>query len=928
MNAPDSVYKLVENFQRDEKRFKHPEYNETQLRVAFINPLFVALGWNIGDLAQVSHEDRVLVDGKPKRPDYGFRVNGNTQFFLETKKPALNLKDDPSPAYQLRRYGWSGNLPVSVLSDFEEFIIYDCRLQPQRFEPASKARLTYYRYPEYVDNWDKLYELFSREAVAGGALRRLVEVEKVRGALGVDQAFLREMEGWRESIAKDMALHNPQLTQRQLNHLVQRAIDRIVFLRIAEDRNIESYGRLQRAAGDGKHVYDELKSLFNEADDKYNSGLFHFGKEERASDPDEDSLQINLSNEPLRDIIDNLYCPNSPYEFSVLPADILGQVYERFLGKVIELTSSGMARVEDKPEVRKAGGVYYTPTYIVDYIVENTVGKLLEGKTPDQAAELRILDPACGSDATGLQTAMFAAGGRILPDLSGNIKWGNSLIGSDFYNDKQMTLFDDEAVYKVKPFDWESKTTGFGEIMAKGGFDAVIGNPPYIRIQTMKDTAPETMPYYKQKYVSASKGNYDIYVVFVERGLQLLNSEGLLGFILPHKFFNAKYGEPLRGLITRGNHLNSIVHFGFQQVFEGATTYTCLFLLSKTPNPFFQFVSVEDIELWRNTCSAKSGIIDMSKIDSNSWHFIIGRDATVFDTLHKVVPKLKDVTYRIFQGLKTGSDKFYIVELVAEKDETYVVHSRQDSEKHELEAGLLHLLVKGGDSQRYLINDTARLILFPYSKDGKLISESEMKDNYPLTWQYIEKHEEFLRSRERRKMDIDGSWYAYTRSQALDVISEPKIFTPDIANIPSFSIDTSGDVFFTGGTAGGYGIVPDAKTKSEYLLGLLNSRLLNWQLRHISTSLRGGWYSYESRYIGQLPIRTIDFDNPADVARHDQMVELVNTMLDLHKQLPDLSGIRCDTVQAQIERTDAAIDALVYELYDLTAAEIAIVEGR
>ena len=592
MNAPDSVYKLVENFQRDEKRFKHPEYNETQLRVAFINPLFVALGWNIGDLAQVSHEDRVLVDGKPKRPDYGFRVNGNTQFFLETKKPALNLKDDPSPAYQLRRYGWSGNLPVSVLSDFEEFIIYDCRLQPQRFEPASKARLTYYRYPEYVDNWDKLYELFSREAVAGGALRRLVEVEKVRGALGVDQAFLREMEGWRESIAKDMALHNPQLTQRQLNHLVQRAIDRIVFLRIAEDRNIESYGRLQRAAGDGKHVYDELKILFNEADDKYNSGLFHFGKEERASDPDEDSLQINLSNEPLRDIIDNLYYPNSPYEFSVLPADILGQVYERFLGKVIELTSSGMARVEDKPEVRKAGGVYYTPTYIVDYIVENTVGKLLEGKTPDQAAELRILDPACGSgsfltgayqylldwhlkfyrehpnqyrnrrretadgmvlttqekrrilqnniygvdldqnavevsklslllkmleneggsDATGLQTAMFAAGGRILPDLSGNIKWGNSLIGSDFYNDKQMTLFDDEAVYKVKPFDWESKTEGFGEIMAAGGFDAVIGNPPYVILGADVIPLQQIQPYISRNYeVAQYKTDYIIF---------------------------------------------------------------------------------------------------------------------------------------------------------------------------------------------------------------------------------------------------------------------------------------------------------------------------------------------------------------------------------------------------------------------------------
>ena len=257
------------------------------------------------------------------------------------------------PAFQLRRYGWSGNLAVSVLTDFEEFSIYDCRIRPLRTDKANKGRLQYRRYPDYVENWDKLYGLFSREAVADGALRQWIEGEKVRGALGVDQAFLREMEIWRESLARDMALHNRNLDQRQLNLLVQRTIDRIVFLRIAEDRNIENYGRLKRAAAESKQVYQELKILFNEADDKYNSGLFHFGKEERTSEADQHSMNIHLSDEPLRDLIDNLYYPNSPYEFSVLPPDILGQVYERFLGKVIELSGGGAVSIEEKPEVRK-----------------------------------------------------------------------------------------------------------------------------------------------------------------------------------------------------------------------------------------------------------------------------------------------------------------------------------------------------------------------------------------------------------------------------------------------------------------------------------------------------------------------------------------------------------------------------------------------
>ena len=959
MNAPDSVYKLVENFQRDEKRFKHPEYNETQLRVAFINPLFVALGWNIGDLAQVSHEDRVLVDGKPKRPDYGFRVNENTQFFLETKKPALNLKDDPSPAYQLRRYGWSGNLPVSVLSDFEEFIIYDCRLRPQRFEPASKARLTYYRYPEYVDNWEKLYELFSREAVADGALRRLVEGEKIRGALGVDQAFLREMEGWRESIAKDMALHNPQLTQRQLNHLVQRAIDRIVFLRIAEDRNIESYGRLQRAAGDGKHVYDELKSLFNEADDKYNSGLFHFGKEERASDPDEDSLQINLSNEPLRDIIDNLYYPNSPYEFSVLPADILGQVYERFLGKVIELTSSGMARVEDKPEVRKAGGVYYTPTYIVDYIVENTVGKLLVGKTPDQAAELRILDPACGSgsfltgayqylldwhlkfyrehpnqyrnrrretadgmvlttqekrrilqnniygvdldqnavevsklslllkmlenergsDATGLQTAMFAAGGRILPDLSGNIKWGNSLIGSDFYNDKQMTLFDDEAVYKVKPFDWESKTTGFGEIMAAGGFDAVIGNPPYVILGA--DVIPLQQIQYLRNY-EVAQYKTDLYHLFLERGIQIMKCNGLLSLITPNPWLTQKFTSQLRRYIVDKTRIIELVVFD-HLVFEDANVYTSIVLLQNRSDNRVHEVSVKNPE-----------------------------NAETLDAI-----------------VRTPSE--HVQQRYWQESESYVFETRLVGEKGEIVSRLVRQNPPLGDVARASLGCQAynrTKHTFEQIRNRVFHADTKLSDDYlpELAGKDVGR---YTIHRKRGTWIKYGPWLHDYRT--MDWLVGPRILIREIPGSAPYKVQACfvEDMYCNYKTI--LNVNPSQHTDFDmkYITGLLNSKIISFIYPYMSNKLVSR--SFPRLSVGDLrriPIRIIDFDNPADVARHDQMVELVNTMLDLHKQLPDLSGIRCDTVQAQIERTDAAIDALVYELYDLTAAEIAIVEGR
>ncbi len=1009
MGAPDSIYRLVEKFER------HKPGSETEVRVQFVDELFRALGWDMRDKRQVRHEPRVIIKEagleRSKRPDYSFHTGNPPDFFVETKMPHVNLERNPIPAFQLRRYGWSGNAPVSVLTDFEEFSVYDCRIQPQRSDPAQKARLRYLQYGEYIDRWDELEARFSREAVARGALCEWVEGERVRGLFSVDQAFLREMETWRETLAQEIALHNRELSRRQLNLLVQRTIDRIVFLRIAEDRDIEAYGRLRSAAASGKQVYDELKILFNEADDKYNSGLFHFGNEARASQPDTLSLRIHIPDAPLRRIIKSLYFPTSPYEFSALSADILGQVYEQFLGKVIEI--SGGVRVEEKPEVRKAGGVYYTPAYIVDYIVENTVGALLEGATPETAAKLRILDPACGSgsfltgayqylldwhlkvysaeprryrnvirevrgryvlttvekrrilenniygvdldqnavevsklslllkmlenedgsDATGLQTVMFSAGERILPDLSGNIKWGNSLIGSDFYSGEQMTLFDDEALLKVKPFDWEG-AEGFGEIMAAGGFDAVIGNPPYIRIQTMKETAPETVPYYKKNFVSASKGNYDIYVVFVEQGLQLLNKRGLLGFILPHKFFNAKYGEPLRGLIADGHHLNSIVHFGHQQIFEGATTYTCLLFLNRKPNQQFRYTSVDDVNSWINQNELISRMMVAKYVDKDVWNFVVGQYAPVFEKLQRMPTRLGDIA-RLFVGLQTDADSVFILEEIRKDKDKVLCRSKETGREHWFENQHLKFLLKGSvNIARYHLRDVTRRLIFPYETiNGKsiLIDPEQYKKLFPLTWAYL--LENHVRLSRRDKSRLGEKWYGYVYKKNHTRFGSSKLVVPSLAKGSAFAEDLDGDYFFVGsggGGGGGYGIILENATERPdylFLLGILNSTLLSTYLKQISTDFRGGYIALNRQYIEQLPIRTIDFDKPADVARHDKMVALVDKMLGWHKQLPGLAGEARRIAQSQIERTDREIDALVYALYGLSADEVRVVEG-
>jgi predicted type IV restriction endonuclease len=406
MTAPAVVRELVERFESQRDSYRSSQYHETQLRREFLDPFFEALGWDVFNrkgyaeaYKEVIHEDAIRVGGRTKAPDYCFRAGGGMRsFFVEAKKPSVGIHEDAAAAFQIRRYAWSAKLPVSILADFAELAVYDCRIRPEKTDKAAVARILCYRASEYLERWDELWDLFSPEAIRRGSLEKLVGSKKTKkGTAEVDAAFLSEIEGWRDVLARNLAARNRGISDRDLNFAVQRTIDRIVFLRICEDRGIETYGRLQGLAN-APNIYRRLAELFQRADERYNSGLFYFDAERGRHDPPDDvTLGLAVDDKPLRDILQSLYFPDSPYEFSVLPAEILGQVYEQFLGKVIRLTKGGQARVEEKPEVRKAGGVYYTPAYIVDYIVQNTLGKLLEGRRPRWASGVRVLDPACGS---------------------------------------------------------------------------------------------------------------------------------------------------------------------------------------------------------------------------------------------------------------------------------------------------------------------------------------------------------------------------------------------------------------------------------------------------------------------------------------------------------------------------------------------------
>ncbi len=1026
MPTPPQIVELVAYFHQHRDALCSAEYNEEQARRELIEPLFAALDWDVQNAQgyapayrDVVQEESIRVGGQTKAPDYTFRVGGTRKFFVEAKKPAVALRDDPAPAYQLRRYAWSAKLALSILTNFAELAVYDCRVKPSPDDGAATARVLWFTCDEYLTRWDELAALFTRDAILKGGFDRFAgDARGKRGTAEVDEVFLQAMEGWRDELAHNLALRNPDLTSRALNAAVQLTLDRIVFLRIAEDRGLEPYGQLQ-ALLNGAAIYDRLVELFRRADDRYNSGLFHFRVEKSRPDdaPDEWTPGLTLDDKPLKELLRALYYPDSPYEFSVIPADILGQVYERFLGKVIRLTAGHRAVVEEKPEVKKAGGVFYTPTAIVETIVQQTVGAIVETQN---LASLRILDPACGSgsfllgayqfllekylclysaepqrwvkgksprlvplssplahpgkggrsqttgggeawrlsaaerkrilldhlygvdidpqavEVTKLSLLLKALEGeteetlttqmrffqeRALPDLSHNIRCGNSLIGPDFYAG-QLMLFDMDEQYRINAFDWRA---AFPEVFAGGGFDAIIGNPPYIRIQTLKEWAPREVEFYKQRYIAASKGNYDIYVVFVEQALGLLNERGRMGFILPHKFFNAQYGEPLRRIIAAGRHLEQIIHFGDQQVFANATTYTCLLFLDKTGRDEFKMIKVTDLDAWRES-PPPVATLPASRVTAAEWNFTTGAGAGLFERLSAMPVKLGDVAHT-FVGTQTSADEIFVLENCQQQGNQITGFSKSLGQEVTVELASTKPFLRGKQIRRYEpLQTTARLIC-PYEiseTDCRLLEETTLRRLYPLAMAYLQNNKKQLSAREKGKFK-GQSWYGFGYPKSMTLFQCPKIVVPDYNNVASFTLDEEGHFYKTG-----YGILAnDSLLSPLYLLGLLNSSLLFSHLLSISTTLRGGYVRFWTQYIERLPIRLLNLADPAGRAQHDEIVALVELLLRQRRALAAAQAPHeRDILQRQIETADRQLDALVYALYGLTAEEIAIVEGK
>lgn len=401
------------------------------------------------------------------------------------------------------------------------------------------------------------------------------------------------------------------------------------------------------------------------------------------------------------------------------------------------------------------------------------------------------------------------------------------------------------------------------QLVEGGGFDAVVGNPPYLRVQTMNKV---DLGFFDTRYQSASN-NYDIYSLFIEQGLLLLSHSGKQGFIVPHKFFEADYGKSLRDLIAKGSHLSQVIHFGELQVFEDATIYVCLLILSRASTEVFDFHKVLDLGQWQLGKGSQDGKLSSELLQkTDEWNFVVGPDATLFYRFSKYPFNLGAIA-EIFVGVQTSADDVFILDYLSENREKITLYSKSRAKAYSLEKSLFHPLVSGVDVSRYAHLYPRQYILFPYDIIGNqahILSMKQIEKEYPNISKYLVENKNRLESRENGRL-AGGNWHGYIYLKNMTRQEKTKLCIPRLVNRLTCTYDPDGSFYLDNVDVGGV-MLRDEYTNYDYLYicALINSNFSNWYLYKISTAFRGNYISANKQFVSLVPIRVVDFTTPTD----------------------------------------------------------------
>jgi len=945
--AKNNVRELVQKYNQMVAGGRLKFYNEENTKKDFLTPLFRELGWDVENTKthdEVTNEDKI----SKGRVDYAFRINGIPKFFLEAKalNKGLNESED---ALQAINYAWHKDTTWAVLSDFKTLIIYNAEVKGKNL---SDARFIVLTCDQFVDQFQKLWwlskpafieNLLDKEALSWG--------KKLRKTKVGDQ-LLQELMVYRELLSKDILKYDSakNLSEEEIDESVQRIIDRLIFIRTTEDRQIEApmLRPIIRDIKERKHgnFTKGLNGLYRYYDFYYNSKLFlaHLCE------------NLEISDDVMIKVVEGLYESKESltnYDFSAIDADVLGNIYEQYLGHILRKTQK-RAKIESKETHRKEQGIYYTPTYIVDYIVRNTLCEALKNKKPSEVDHIKILDMACGSgsflikafdalneyyrlrDKDYSQTKMDTDNGASndswkitrksnilrknlygvdldpkaveiaqlnlllkmaeskhrLPDLQENIKCGNSIL-SQPVRDPSLMPGSPEA---TKPFDWNKE---FPNIIFNGGWDIIIGNPPYVRQEELSEIKP-----YLQANYESYHGMADMFVYFFEKELNLLKNGGYFGMIVSNKWLKAGYGVNLRKFLSQF-WIEQFIDFGDLQVFEGVTTYPCIIVIRKLKkqNPKIKCCNVETLKFdkLQSYVEENQFYVNQSTLDDNGWLF---QNPKIKGIIAKIENKYKSleelVGEKVRRGIVTGyNDAFVISSDVKDK---LISEDQKNVE-------IIKPFISGDELKRYYIDSKNEYLIF--TRRGIDIKQ------YPVIEKYLEQYKVNLLPKKSKDQKVGRKpgiykWYEIQDSIAYyEEFEKPKIIFGEVQVSPKFTIDKKN--YYLNKTIF---LIPSSNLA---LLAILNSKMTWFLIKNKCNRVQNG-YILSWEYFGKIPI--------PEISSHD-LEKLAEKMIELNEKFISLKGKQTDEknrIEKEIVETDKRIDELVYDLYGLNIEERQIIE--
>lgn len=996
MTSVEKLNDLVNRFQTNLTYYKEARnnYNEHSCRIEYIDPLLKILGWDVANEKGLAPQYREVIaenySTPTDRPDYTMTLRGVAKFFVEAKKPTVDIARVTNPAFQTRKYGWNANHRIAVLTNFEYLVIYDTCYIPKEEDGCAVARYRIFHFTEYVDRYDEIASLISRDVVYSGKFDRYLD-DNFPATGGekqqVDTLFLRQINEWRVSLSNELYKKGGRYQSLEvLNDVVQEFINQIVFLRICEDKNLPLYHKLQDTVSEPGQLQVKLEELFRSADRRYNSGMFSG-----------DDIVFDLSSAVISEMIKGLYYPQSPYLFNIIEPNLLGEIYEMFLTEQLVLLPDGTIGLGRKKDCLNRS-VVTTPTEIVKYMVEKTLSRACKGKTPAEILDVHVADIACGSgifleeafsylqsycvqkylengeqehlleignglyklpldekkrilcsciygidiDVHAVEVAKFslliklienetapsvAEETPILPNLSTNILFGNSLVSAEELQGIQTSA--DELI-ALAPFDWNSINNG-------NPFSVIIGNPPYVNTEGMHALLPSPeFEIYKKKYKTSHK-QFDKYFIFIEQAIRKTARNGYVCYIVPNKFFKIGAGEKLRTLISKDQLLLSLDDFGDAQLFEDKTIYSSILLLRKAKQDTFVYSSIDSANrLWAGE------EVNRIKLNASILNKLPWRLTTDMEFL-KMLQKLDQISVpltkytEIFNGIQTSAERptpiywFSSEDVIAEYQDT--VEIRRDGHNYTIEKAILRPYFKPTRQDERGLNSysalqTDKRIIFPYDGTGRLIPIDEMKSLYPGTYAYLEAYYDRLVPKcvsDSGIRDVPNAtadtWYQYGRTQALTAfINTPKLIVGVLSKQPMYVLDKNDILIASGGTAGYCAVSKKAGSPYalEYIQAWLSNPITEKILGIVGSDFEGGFIARGTFVLSTLPFVELDFNNAVQKGIYDRVVEASREIYDINATLSSQPAKRISTLlQARKDALIKEIDGLIAKVYQL-----------